>query len=288
MAYSKCEFKDGETVITAEVLNRMQDAICNLETDLDNHREADNPHNLDAEEVGATPKSHAEDKNNPHGVTAEQVGARPNTWLPTIAEIGAMPVESTLIEYSQIDNIKANGNYKFSSADVITICNIDFKHAYMRVDGFDNSQLRQTLFLIHAGGIILTRFCHFGVWQPWECVNPPMTPGAEYRTTKRHDGKAVYTKLLSYSPSSFTSHNTLLPHGVSNLDVGLSISVAWNREGTQWRHFPSVYYSDTKWNGQVFWANGTDLCFELGETLQQAMLTSSRNIEVTVEYTKNA
>jgi hypothetical protein len=140
---------------------------------------------------------------------------------------------------------------------------------------------------LQAGVSIATKKKLAGTWHPWEYVNPPMVPGGEYRTTKRHNGKPVYTKLLSYSPSSFTSHNTLLPHEISNLDEGLSISVAWNREGTQWRHFPSVYYSDTKWNGQVFWANGTDLCFELGETLQQAMLTSSRNIEVTVVYTKN-
>lgn len=44
-----------------------------------------------AEEVGAAPESHVEDKNNPHGVTAEQVGARSNTWLPTVDEIGAQP-----------------------------------------------------------------------------------------------------------------------------------------------------------------------------------------------------
>jgi hypothetical protein len=35
--------------------------------------------------------SHIASKNNPHGVTAAQAGARPNTWLPTIAEIGAAP-----------------------------------------------------------------------------------------------------------------------------------------------------------------------------------------------------
>ena len=29
---------------------------------------------------------------NPHGVTAEQVGARPNTWMPTAADVGAMPI----------------------------------------------------------------------------------------------------------------------------------------------------------------------------------------------------
>lgn len=30
-----------------------------------------------------------------------------------------------------------------------------------------------------------------------EWVNPPMTPGVEYRTTERHEGKVVYTKLVN-------------------------------------------------------------------------------------------
>jgi hypothetical protein len=33
-------------------------------------------------------------------------------------------------------------------------------------------------------------------WAEWEWVNPPMTLGAEYRTTERFNGKVVYTKLI--------------------------------------------------------------------------------------------
>ena len=40
--------------------------------------------------------SHTGDTNNPHSVTAEQVGARPNTWLPTAAEVGAVPTSRTV------------------------------------------------------------------------------------------------------------------------------------------------------------------------------------------------
>lgn len=38
-----------------------------------------------------------------------------------------------------------------------------------------------------------------GVWQPWEWENPPMKEGVEYRTTARHDGKVVYTKLVNWN-----------------------------------------------------------------------------------------
>lgn len=38
----------------------------------------------------------------------------------------------------------------------------------------------------------------FGVWQPWEWVNPPMQLGVEYRTTERFLGKPVYVKAINF------------------------------------------------------------------------------------------
>lgn len=34
-------------------------------------------------------------------------------------------------------------------------------------------------------------------WNPWEWINPPMVLGVEYRTTERHNGAVVYTKLIN-------------------------------------------------------------------------------------------
>ena len=56
-----------------------------------------------AEEVGATPESHAEDKNNPHSVTITQIGAAPashvenknNPHAVTAAQIGLGNVDNT-------------------------------------------------------------------------------------------------------------------------------------------------------------------------------------------------
>ena len=50
-----------------------------------------NPHNVTIGQIGAAPAEHIEDKNNPHNVTAAQIGARSDTWMPTIADIGAAP-----------------------------------------------------------------------------------------------------------------------------------------------------------------------------------------------------
>lgn len=86
MAFKRCEYKDGETVITAENLNAMQDAICEMEGIIEiHHTDMNNPHKVTAEQVGAHP--------NTWMPTAEDVGARPDTWMPTAEEVGARPAD---------------------------------------------------------------------------------------------------------------------------------------------------------------------------------------------------
>lgn len=100
MAFNKCECFDGQTVITAKMMNDIQDAICDLEgsvstldgslQDLREDVEAlpeggsdGLDHMPTPEEIGAHP--------NTWMPTAEEVGARPDTWVPTAAEVGARP-----------------------------------------------------------------------------------------------------------------------------------------------------------------------------------------------------
>lgn len=49
-----------------------------------------------AETVQSNLDTHLANKNNPHEVTAAQVGARPNTWLPSAADVGAVPTNRTI------------------------------------------------------------------------------------------------------------------------------------------------------------------------------------------------
>ena len=51
-------------------------------------------------------------------------------------------------------------------------------------------------------------------WFPWECVNPPLYKGVEYRTKERYDGKAVYTKLLDLGNLPNASRK-LVEHGLN-------------------------------------------------------------------------
>ena len=58
-------------------------------------------------------------------------------------------------------------------------------------------QTLQRLTVCSPLATVYERQYYGGKWVvPWECVNPPLYKGIEYRTKERYDGKAVYTKLV--------------------------------------------------------------------------------------------
>lgn len=56
---------------------------------------------------------------------------------------------------------------------------------------------------IHNGiKVILHRVLFENVWGEWEWENPILYWGVEYRTTEKWDGKPVYTKWVSHTPTT--------------------------------------------------------------------------------------
>ena len=96
--------------------------------------------------------------------------------------------------FNEIDNIKINGLYRFSTT--ASLNGVAINHCRLRVECFDKNWVRQTL-ITHNGNTELIRDCTDGVWGSWECPNPPMKLGVEYRTTSRWCEKPVYTKLIN-------------------------------------------------------------------------------------------
>jgi hypothetical protein len=92
-------------------------------------------------------------------------------------------------------------------------------------------------------GFILHKSKVNGVWQEWEWQNPPMMPAAEYRTIERHEGKPIYTKVVSLGTLPDTSSKTI-PHNITNLGVMVSSFVSFGENG----RFPYVvpYYDSSK------------------------------------------
>lgn len=63
-------------------------------------------------------------------------------------------------------------------------------------------------------------------WNPWEWENPPVSDGAEYRTTMRYDGKPVYAKRITVenAPDSTVQ---VIPHGLDGI-----LPVKWEGSAT--------------------------------------------------------
>lgn len=105
---------------------------------------------------------------------------------------------SSLISAEQIDATTAPGWYRISGE--MTINNVTESSWYMFVAGYGDGSENcvQKLYPVTAYRLELVRFMNASVWAEWECTNPPMMVGVEYRTTERWCGKSVYTKLINF------------------------------------------------------------------------------------------
>lgn len=59
---------------------------------------------------------------------------------------------------------------------------------------------------------ICYRKCYLREWEPWQWLNPPMTPGVEYCTARRWNGSLVYTKLIDCGGAS---NGKEVSHGIT-------------------------------------------------------------------------
>ena len=113
-----------------------------------------------------------------------------------------------------------------------------------------------------------------GALTPWEWLNPPMTPGVEYRTTKRHNGKPVYTKLVEFGalPNNTEKSVSAMPANAS------LIQAAGYAAGASYNVLIPGYYSiksfgSTRSSGALWISTSADM--------------SSYNAWITIEYTKD-
>lgn len=92
----------------------------------------------------------------------------------------------------EIDNLTACGWYSCYLPGV-TINNLSVWAAVIRVSSYIESRLVQEMYVPDLR-VWLTRSNYNGTWSEWDCDNPPMRLGVEYRTTERINSKAVYKR----------------------------------------------------------------------------------------------
>lgn len=102
------------------------------------------------------------------------------------------------------------------TAELCTDCNTTVKAGIYRINGSTKNGPsyitaglghllivlpwdQNTLVQIYYAPERALKFCRFSAsgWKPWECVNPRLNLGGEYRTTERYLGKPVYVKLIN-------------------------------------------------------------------------------------------
>ena len=163
--------------------------------------------------------SHYGNNTNPHSVTAEQVGARPNTWMPTAADVGAAPAgfglgetvkwifaPETLADYIH------SGFYSWSSG----VSDAPFYAGSMIVIKRSAEYAFQVAFRDDITRTeMAVRKLTVTTWTPWEWINPPMAFGTEYRTTKKYNGKPVYTKVIKHTLTEDVGNTS----GATNLQI---------------------------------------------------------------------
>jgi hypothetical protein len=195
-----------------------------------------------AEDVGARPNTWmptADDvgaRANTWMPTAEDVGARPNTWTPTAAEVGAKP---NIYEYPSVNGGDANTYTEETHLFVFNMTNLpselggDWCHGFFDVfvatgSGYSltsNKPVIKQRFITYSDfNCIAWRTSVDGglTWSIWEFDNPPMSIGTEYRTTKRFDGKHVYTKAFNTGNLPINTSATIA-HGIKNVDKTVSV-----------------------------------------------------------------
>ena len=130
-----------------------------------------------------------------------RVAATAGSGAITAGDIGAAPggfglgTNCIIPVGRSANNITANGMY-YCDVDTPTISDWVILHMQR-----DKRFAVQLAFTTNGGGLPFVRRVMNSnlaeqTWQPWEWINPPMQLGVEYRTTERHNGKPVYTKLV--------------------------------------------------------------------------------------------
>lgn len=197
--------------------------------------------------------------------------------------------QQTFPSLAALDTLTAAGNYRLDvPANDALISGVNFSKASVSVEAYDDSLAHQTLTAIRSG-VRVMRSSTSGVYGPWSFINPPMTPGVEFRTTEKFNDKPVYTKLLAIDGTSFSSNIISVPHSIEGLDVCFSTDVAWKRtESTEggWAQLPIADPDSSAKNGHVSYVGDTTITFFTGSTLRSRLYKSTEPVYVTLKYTK--
>lgn len=155
-----------------------------------------------------------------------------------------------------------------------------FSYGWLHVSSRFGSFVRQDYYSSVATPQHWARYCINETWGDWGCVDPLMTPGAEYLTSERFVGKPVYSCLVNFGNLPNSSSKNV---GVPGDKVATNI-VRFNAIATLQGKFA---YDATKLSGvsTIEIRYGTDSNVYMNITTNTDM--SAYTVTYQVWYTKN-
>lgn len=193
-----------------EELNRRVNEITAPPDDYYTHRFSGEEIDNAVDRVKATPGSGA--------ITAGDVGAAPDGF-----GLGTAAAKAPTV--NDFDSIVQTGWY----IGVPAIPGFAFGNTVLMHVAMSSSYATQIAYLYTAtsglpSNTMIIRSKETGTWKPWEWVNPPMKIGVEYRTTKRHNEKPVYTKAINCGAMPNATEKNI-SHNIDNLKYPLTCNV---------------------------------------------------------------
>lgn len=167
--------------------------------------------------------------------------------------------------YSEIDNAKEFGLWGIWGDDgEKTINGLTFTYAKMLVLPMDTNAVTQILFPIGTNGLVLIRKSMDNIWQEWEWLDPPMSPGVEYRTTETWYGAPVYTAL--FETGTLNEAKNVV---ATNFSAKRIIRQCGYIESYNLPHIDGTLDSDNSaWANATVYNNKIELTFHVGSALR--------------------
>ena len=144
----------------------------------------------------------------------------PTNCAPAGFGLGDIAKRFTISTMDELNAYTSNGWYAFNLPSVVQVAGVYLDYAFMRIDNFHRTTLRQTIYVLDSNNSVLVRTLQNGVWGEWKVENPPMLPGVEYRTTESYNNYPVYCKFVGHeNASTYGEYNAIktysIPHGIS-------------------------------------------------------------------------
>ena len=164
------------------------------------------------------------------------------------------------VDWVNVDTTMTPGWYRSTPSSEVSFGGIKWSdNVWFRVDAYSENAASQTFYLASLKGYVVRRVHTSNTWTEFECWNPPMELGIQYRTTERYLGKPVYIKLVNFGalPNEGNKNVAYYSEGSTSvvdlrvmLSDGCMLSAGYGRDRSK-DTSKGMYIDCTKYNVRI-------------------------------------